>query len=130
MKYIAAGQAFMMKLRKTVERSPTSMIIEPPKDINGSYVDLSDPPRWRYLKYVAIHRASRSSSIDTFVDKQWGKMLASLEIEWTLCGPIVKPTKRRARSNPHRMSIVPKQRPDFGTLLLMIFPRLFNMRHW
>ena len=54
MKYITAGQAFMMKLRKTVERSPTSMIIEPPKDINGSYVDLSDPPRWRYLKYVEI----------------------------------------------------------------------------
>lgn len=53
-KYITAGQAFMMKLRKTVERSPTSMIIEPPKDINGSYVDLSDPPRWRYLKYVVI----------------------------------------------------------------------------
>ena len=52
--YITAGQAFMMKLRKTAERSPTSMIIEPPKDINGSYVDLSDPPRWRYLKYVAI----------------------------------------------------------------------------
>jgi len=52
--HITAGQAFMMKLRKTMERSPTSMIIEPPKDINGSYVGLSDPPRWRYLKYVAI----------------------------------------------------------------------------
>ncbi|KAH9999801.1 hypothetical protein BJV77DRAFT_1058149 [Russula vinacea] len=49
-----AGQAFMLKLRKTAERSPTSMIIEPPQDINGSYSDTSDDhPRWRYLKQAA-----------------------------------------------------------------------------
>ncbi|KAI9507549.1 hypothetical protein F5148DRAFT_102021 [Russula earlei] len=45
-----AGQAFMMKLRKTAERSPTSMIIEPPLDINGSYSSHSDHSRWKYLK--------------------------------------------------------------------------------
>ncbi|KAH9045482.1 hypothetical protein EDB85DRAFT_35113 [Lactarius pseudohatsudake] len=45
-----AGQAFMLKLRKTAERSPTSMVIEPPPEINGSHLSSSDPPRWRYLK--------------------------------------------------------------------------------
>ncbi|KAI0251330.1 hypothetical protein BJV78DRAFT_1282605 [Lactifluus subvellereus] len=44
-----AGQAFMMKSRKTAERSPTSMVIEPPRDLNGSHFDPSGP-RWRYLK--------------------------------------------------------------------------------
>jgi len=54
-KYITtAGQAFMVKLRKTLERSPTSMIIEPPQDINGPHPDFSSTPRWRYLKCVAV----------------------------------------------------------------------------
>jgi hypothetical protein len=52
--YTTAGQAFMVKLRKTLERSPTSMIIEPPQDINGPHLDFSDTPRWRYLKCVAV----------------------------------------------------------------------------
>ncbi|PSR73697.1 hypothetical protein PHLCEN_2v10616 [Hermanssonia centrifuga] len=42
------GQAFMMKLRKTSERSPTSMIIEPPHNLNGSEAD--GPLRWRHMK--------------------------------------------------------------------------------
>jgi hypothetical protein len=58
---VTAGQAFMMKLRKTAEHSPTSMIIEPPQDINGSYSDSSDHPRWRYLKCVAILRFMSTS---------------------------------------------------------------------
>ncbi|KAI0268341.1 composite domain of metallo-dependent hydrolase [Gloeopeniophorella convolvens] len=48
-----AGQAFMMKLRKTAERSPTSMVIEPPHEIDGSDASSLDPPRWRYLKQAA-----------------------------------------------------------------------------
>ncbi|KAI0307234.1 hypothetical protein B0F90DRAFT_1686479 [Multifurca ochricompacta] len=44
------GQAFMLKLRKTAERSAISMVIEPPQDVNGSHLNPSDPPRWRYLK--------------------------------------------------------------------------------
>ena len=120
----------MMKLRKTAERSPTSMIIEPPRDVNGSYLDSSDPPRWRYLKCVAIPYAFCSTRVDTYVDNQWEKMLAVLEIGWISCGLIVKPIKGPARSKLHRMHIVPEQRPDFGTLLLMVFRRAFNMRPW
>lgn len=44
------GQAFMVKLRKTPERSPSSMIIDPPHSLNGSTLDPSLPPRWRHMK--------------------------------------------------------------------------------
>lgn len=44
------GQAFPIKLRSTAERSPTSMVIEPPYTLNGTDVDPSLPPRWRYMK--------------------------------------------------------------------------------
>lgn len=44
------GQAFMFKLRKTSDRSPTSMIIEPPHTLNGSEPDPSQPLRWRHMK--------------------------------------------------------------------------------
>src|ERR1700677_5279652 len=44
----------MLKLRKTAERSPTSMVIEPPQEITGSHFSMSDPPRWRYLKCATI----------------------------------------------------------------------------
>ncbi|GBE80175.1 predicted protein [Sparassis crispa] len=44
------GQAFMVKLRPTSERSPTSMMIEPPYTLNGTEFDPSQPLRWRHLK--------------------------------------------------------------------------------
>ncbi|GJE84554.1 composite domain of metallo-dependent hydrolase [Phanerochaete sordida] len=44
------GQAFMMKLRKTKERSPTSMIVEPPHTLNGTVPDPDLPLRWRHMK--------------------------------------------------------------------------------
>jgi hypothetical protein len=44
------GQAFMVKLRKTSERTPTSMVIEPPHTLNGSEPDLNAPLRWRHMK--------------------------------------------------------------------------------
>ncbi|KAI0340770.1 hypothetical protein BDW22DRAFT_1359586 [Trametopsis cervina] len=44
------GQAFFVKLRKTAERSPTSMIIEPPHNLNGSTPDDDAPLRWRHMK--------------------------------------------------------------------------------
>lgn len=47
----AGGQAFMIKLRKTSLRTPTSMIIEPPPTLNGSRRDPYEP-RWRHLMYV------------------------------------------------------------------------------
>lgn len=46
------GQAFMVKLRKTSDRTPYSMIIDPPYSLNGSRTELSSPPRWRHMKYV------------------------------------------------------------------------------
>lgn len=44
------GQAFVMKLRPTKERTPTSMLVEPPYSLNGTEVDPALPPRWRYMK--------------------------------------------------------------------------------
>ena len=42
----------MIKLRKTSQRTPTSMLIEPPYQLNGSKFDPYEP-RWRHLMYVA-----------------------------------------------------------------------------
>jgi hypothetical protein len=44
------GQAFFMKLRKTLERSPSSMVIEPPHVFDGSELNPGSPPRWRHMK--------------------------------------------------------------------------------
>jgi hypothetical protein len=41
-----------MKLRPTDERSPSSMLLEPPYTLNGSHFDHSLTPRWRHMKYV------------------------------------------------------------------------------
>ena len=53
----------MLKLRKTAERSPTSMVIEPPQEINGSHISMSDPPRWRYLKYAMYIFSKKTSCL-------------------------------------------------------------------
>ena len=48
------GQAFVIKLRETEERSPSAMLLEPPFGLNGS--DVGDiPPRWRQMKYVVFY---------------------------------------------------------------------------
>ncbi|KAJ7039590.1 hypothetical protein C8F04DRAFT_1231394 [Mycena alexandri] len=46
------GQAFVIKLRRTVERSSTSMVLEPPYTVNSSFPDLIRPPRWRHMKHA------------------------------------------------------------------------------
>ncbi|KAH9921901.1 uncharacterized protein B0H18DRAFT_1086033 [Fomitopsis serialis] len=43
------GQAFMFKLRKTSDRSPTSMILEPPHSLNGTEAGRDQPMRWRHM---------------------------------------------------------------------------------
>ena len=43
----------MVKLRKTSERSPTSMIIEPPLTLNRSSTFTKDR-RWRHMQYVLL----------------------------------------------------------------------------
>ena len=44
------GQAFTIKLRPTIERSSSAMVLEPPYSLNGTHVDPSLPPRWRQMK--------------------------------------------------------------------------------
>ncbi|KAF9017784.1 hypothetical protein BDZ89DRAFT_1165551 [Hymenopellis radicata] len=54
------GQAFVIKYRPTAEKSPSSMLLEPPHSIiNGSNVDPSLPPRWRQMKHACGENPSR-----------------------------------------------------------------------
>lgn len=47
------GQAFVIKLRDTKEKSPLARVLEAPYSLlNGTHVDPSIPPRWRHMKYV------------------------------------------------------------------------------
>ncbi|KAK2466065.1 hypothetical protein APHAL10511_001707 [Amanita phalloides] len=44
------GEAFMMKLRKTADRSVSSMLLEPPESLKGlPSDDFSEPAKWRYM---------------------------------------------------------------------------------
>ena len=51
---VSGGQGFAIKMRPTAERTPTSLLLEPPYGLNGSDVDYTSglPPRWRHMKYV------------------------------------------------------------------------------
>lgn len=63
------GQAFVIKLRPTAERSPTSMLLEPPYTLNGTHVDPTLPPRWRQMKHACGENPSRvygNTRMDTF----------------------------------------------------------------
>ncbi|KAI0266870.1 carbohydrate esterase family 9 protein [Gloeopeniophorella convolvens] len=62
------GQAFTIKLRKTAERSPTSMLLEPPHDINGTRGENGHLP-WRQMKHACGENPSRvydATRMDTF----------------------------------------------------------------
>ncbi|KAF8558348.1 composite domain of metallo-dependent hydrolase [Imleria badia] len=63
------GQAFVIKLRPTEERSPSSMLLEPPYTINDTRVDPTLPPRWRQMKHACGENPSHSygnTRMDTF----------------------------------------------------------------
>lgn len=47
---ILGGQGFVIKLRNTAERSPTSMLLEPPQQTNSSMPNASSLPQWRHMK--------------------------------------------------------------------------------
>ncbi|KDR75829.1 hypothetical protein GALMADRAFT_248549 [Galerina marginata CBS 339.88] len=64
------GQAFTIKLRPTAERSSSSMVIEPPHELNGTQVDPSLPPRWRQMKHACGENPSRVYS-GTRMDTIW-----------------------------------------------------------
>ncbi|KAF8305035.1 hypothetical protein DL93DRAFT_2233252 [Clavulina sp. PMI_390] len=54
------GQAFVIKLRETKERTPLSRVLEPPYSLlNGTRVDPSIPPRWRHMKHATGENPSR-----------------------------------------------------------------------
>lgn len=62
------GQAFTIKLRKTAERSPTAMLLEPPYQLNGTYPASGAVP-WRQMKHACGENPSRvysATRMDTF----------------------------------------------------------------
>ncbi|KAF9523733.1 carbohydrate esterase family 9 protein [Crepidotus variabilis] len=64
------GQAFTIKLRSTAERSPSSMVLEPPHNLNGTHIDPSLPPRWRQMKHACGENPSGVYQ-GTRMDTQW-----------------------------------------------------------
>ncbi|KAJ3740867.1 hypothetical protein DFH05DRAFT_1528666 [Lentinula detonsa] len=64
------GQAFVIKLRPTKERSPSSMLLDPPFTFNGSGIEEVQPPRWRQLKQACGENPSRVYS-GTRMDTIW-----------------------------------------------------------
>ncbi|KAG1832110.1 hypothetical protein EV424DRAFT_1313531 [Suillus variegatus] len=64
------GQAFIMKLRPTADRSPSSMLLEPPYTLNGSHFDRSLTPRWRHMKHACGENPSSAYDI-TRLDSAW-----------------------------------------------------------
>ncbi|KAJ7056657.1 carbohydrate esterase family 9 protein [Mycena amicta] len=46
------GQAFVIKPRKTAERSSIAMVLEPPFTVNSSFPVVDGPPRWRHMKHA------------------------------------------------------------------------------
>ncbi|KAF5380445.1 hypothetical protein D9615_004477 [Tricholomella constricta] len=58
------GQAFVIKLRSTAERTPTSMLLEPPYNINSSFSNPNLPPRWRHMKHACGENPSTTSLLE------------------------------------------------------------------
>ncbi|KAF8973201.1 carbohydrate esterase family 9 protein [Flammula alnicola] len=64
------GQAFVIKLRETAEKSPSSMLLEPPYHINESFPNPNLPPRWRHMKHACGENPSDVYK-DTRMDTIW-----------------------------------------------------------
>lgn len=47
---LLGGQAFVIKLRPTAERTSSSMLLEPPYSLNTTDTDHLSRPRWRQMK--------------------------------------------------------------------------------
>ncbi|KAG6821570.1 hypothetical protein H0H93_000079 [Arthromyces matolae] len=61
------GQAFMIKLRKTSDGSPSSMVIDPPHSLTGKNTQNSDV-HWRYLKQAC---GENLRGYGTRMDSMW-----------------------------------------------------------
>ncbi|CAK5272083.1 unnamed protein product [Mycena citricolor] len=64
------GQAFVIKLRPTAERSASAMLLEPPFTLNGTFVDPTQRPRWRQMKHACGENPARVYD-GTRMDTQW-----------------------------------------------------------
>ncbi|KAL6305041.1 carbohydrate esterase family 9 protein [Sparassis latifolia] len=64
------GQGVTIKLRKTAERSPTSMLLENPYSINASSARVEEHPRWRQMKHACGENPSRVYR-NTRMDTVW-----------------------------------------------------------
>lgn len=64
------GQAFVIKLRPTAERSPSSMVLEPPFSFNSTSVGAPIPYHWRHMKHACGENPSRVYGF-TRMDTQW-----------------------------------------------------------
>ncbi|KAJ8496327.1 hypothetical protein ONZ45_g12505 [Pleurotus djamor] len=64
------GQAYLIKLRETAERTPSSMLLEAPYQINSSFPDPSLPLHWRHMKHACGENPSRVYE-DTRMDTIW-----------------------------------------------------------
>ncbi|KZT35524.1 hypothetical protein SISSUDRAFT_1064386 [Sistotremastrum suecicum HHB10207 ss-3] len=62
------GQAFPFKFRKTQERSPSSMLIEPPFNLNDTAREPGTPLRWRHMKHATGENQLRYG---TRMDSTW-----------------------------------------------------------
>ncbi|KAG5220249.1 carbohydrate esterase family protein [Salix suchowensis] len=59
------GQAYLIKLRETAERTPSSMLLEAPYQINSSFPDPNLPLHWRHMKPCCIGRVYGVTRMDT-----------------------------------------------------------------
>ncbi|TFK75384.1 carbohydrate esterase family 9 protein [Pluteus cervinus] len=64
------GQAYVIKLRETKERTPTSMVVEPPYHVNTTVPDPNLPRRWRHMKHACGENPGRTYN-DTRMDTAW-----------------------------------------------------------
>ncbi|CAK5274361.1 unnamed protein product [Mycena citricolor] len=64
------GQAFLMKLRPTAERSTSSMLLEPPGNLYINDTNADQRPRWRHMKHACGENTLRVHS-QTRMDATW-----------------------------------------------------------
>lgn len=64
------GQAFVIKLRRTAEGTPTSMLLEPPFILNDTIPQQGGYFRWRHMKHACGENPSRVYKV-TRMDTNW-----------------------------------------------------------
>lgn len=103
------GQAIAIKLRPTLEGSPSSMVLEPPFRWNGTYE--SDPSHWRHIKHAtgenpsqAYRGNSPTSDNRVLPYDAHGLSIFHKELAWIQCGHSDRHTRRPVDSRQLRTS--------------------------